>query len=98
MKISVEDKLYGVKNVRNQDGNTILEIKDYKEDYYTQNYKNDHFVIHFDYDEDLKLFKFRKIINIVPGKNLLKVSLNEQLYNINQIKDKESVIIFVVDF
>lgn len=98
VKISVGEKLYGVKNVRNQEGNTILEIKDYKEDYFPQDYKNDHFVIHIDYDEDLKLFKFRKIINLVPGKNLLKVSLNEQLYNINQIKDKDNVIIFVVDF
>lgn len=39
---SINDKLYGVKNVRNQDVNKILEIKDYKEDYCHQNYKKDH--------------------------------------------------------
>ncbi|WP_303724665.1 hypothetical protein [Methanobrevibacter thaueri] len=41
--------------------------------------------------------KFRKIIKLVSGKNVLKVSIKEELYNIVQIKDREDALIFVVE-
>ncbi len=97
VKISIDDKLYGIRNVRNQEDCTILEIRGFKEGFILPNYENDNFVIHIDYGDELRLSKFRKIIKLVSGKNVLKVSIKEELYNIIQIKDREDVLIFVVD-
>ena len=97
VKISVDDKLYGIRNVRDQEGHTILEIRGFKEGFVLPNYENDNFVIHIDYGDELRLFKFRKIINLVSGKNVLKVSIKDEYYNIIQIKDREDALIFVVD-
>ena len=46
---------------------------------------------------NLRLSKFRKIVKLVSSKNLLKVSIKEELYNIIQINDREDTLIFVVD-
>ena len=97
VKISVDDNLYGIRNVRDQEGYTILEIRGFKEGFVLPNYENDNFVIHIDYGDELRLFKFRKIINLVSGKNVLKVSIKDEYYNIIQIKDREDALIFVVD-
>ena len=97
VKISVDDNLYGIRNVRDQEGYTILEIRGFKEGFVLPNYENDNFVIHIDYGDELRLFKFRKIINLVSGKNVLKVSIKGEYYNIIQIKDREDALIFVVD-
>lgn len=70
VKVSVDDKLYGIRNFRDQEGTNILEIRGYKEGFIIPDYKNDNFVIHIDYGEELKLSKFRKIIkNMVSSKN-----------------------------
>jgi len=74
-----------------------LEIRGFKEGFVLPNYENDNFVIHIDYGDELRLFKFRKIINLVSGKNVLKVSIKDEYYNIIQIKDREDALIFVVD-
>ena len=42
------------------------------------NYENDNFVIHIDYGDELRLSKFRKIIKLVSGKNVLEVSNKEE--------------------
>lgn len=97
VKISVDNKLYGIRNVRDQEDITILEIRGYKERFVLPNCKNDNFVIHIDYGDELRLSKFRKIINLVSGKNVLKVSIKEEFYNIIQIKDREDALILVVD-
>ena len=97
VKISIDNKLYGIRNVRNQEDCTILEIRGYKEGFILPNYENDNFVIHVEYGDELRLSKFRKIIKLVSSKNVLKVSIKEELYNIIQIKDREDVLIFVVD-
>ena len=97
MQISVDHKLYGIRNVRDQEDRTILEIRGFKEGFILPNYKNDNFVIHIDYGDELKLSKFRKILKLVSGKNVLKVSIKDELYNIIQIKDREDALIFVVD-
>lgn len=97
VKISVGDKLYGIRNVRNQEGLTILEIRGYKEGFVLPNYKNDNFVIHIDYGDELRISKFRKIIKLISGKNVLKVSIKEEFYNVIQIKDREDALILVVD-
>ena len=81
----------------NQEDHTILEIRGYKEGFVLPNYENDNFVIHIDYGDELRLSKFRKIIKLISGKNVLQVSIKEELYNIIQIKDREDVLIFVVD-
>lgn len=98
VKISIDDALYGIRKVRDQEGTTILEIMEYNEGFPPQNYENDNFVIHIDYGDELRLSKFRKIIKLVSGKNVLKVSVNEELHNIIQIKDRKDAMIFVVDF
>ncbi|MBE6496379.1 MAG: HNH endonuclease [Methanobrevibacter thaueri] len=49
VKISVGDKLYGIRNVRDQEGCTILEIRGYKDGFVLPNYENDNFVMHIDY-------------------------------------------------
>ena len=74
-----------------------MEIRGFKEGFVLPNYENDNFVIHIDYGDELRLFKFRKIINLVSGKNVLKVSIKDEYYNIIQIKDREDALIFVVD-
>ena len=98
VRISIDETLYGIRNVRAQQDYTILGIRDYKEGLTFPNYENDNFVIHIDYGDELRLSKFRKIIKLVSGKNVLKVSVNEELYNIIQIKDRKDAMIFVVDF
>lgn len=95
VKISVDDKLYGIRNVRGQEDCTILTIRGYKEEFIFPNYENDNFVIHIDYGDDLRLSKFRKIVKLVSSKNLLKVSIKEELYNIIQINDREDTHIVV---
>lgn len=97
VKISVDDKLYGIQNIRDQEGSTIFEIMGYKEGFILPNYENDNFVIHIDYGDELRLSKFRKILKLVSSKNVLKVSIKEELYDILQIKDREDSLIFVVD-
>ena len=97
VQISVDHKLYEIRNVRDQEDRTILEIRGFKEGFILPNYKNDNFVIHIDYGDELKLSKFRKILKLVSGKNVLKVSIKDELYNIIQIKDREEALIFVVD-
>ena len=97
VKISIDDKLYGIQNVRDQEDCTILEIRGFKEGFIRPNYENDNFVIHIDYGDELRLSKFRKIIKLVSGKNVLKVSIKDELYDIIQIKDREDILIFVVD-
>ena len=97
VKISVDDKLYGIRNIRDQEGNTIFEIRGYEEGFIHPNYENDNFVIHIDYGDELRLSKFRKILKLVSGKNVLKISIKEELFNIIQIKDREDSLIFVVD-
>lgn len=74
---------------------TILEIRGYKEGFLLPNYENDNFVIHIDYGDELRLSKFRKIIKLVSSKNVLKVSVKEELYNIIQIKDRQDALIVV---
>lgn len=97
VKISVDDKLYGIRNVRDQKDQTILEIRGYKEGFVLLNYENDNFVMHIDYGEELRVSKFRKIMRMVSGKNVLKVSIKEEFYNIIQIKDRKDALILVVD-
>lgn len=97
VKVSIGNKLYGIRNIRDQEGNTILEIRGYKEGYTHPNYENDNFSIYIEYGEELRLSKFRKILNLLSGKNILKVSIKEELYNIIQINDREDALIFVVD-
>lgn len=97
VKISVDDKLYGIRNVRDQEDQTILEIRGYKEGFVLLNYENDNFVMHIDYGEELRVSKFRKIMRMVSGKNVLKVSIKEEFYNIIQIKDRKDALILVVD-
>lgn len=98
VKISVDNNLYGVRNIRDRDGCTLLEIRGFKEGFVIPDVEKDNFVIHVDYKEDLKLTKFRKILNLVSKKNVLKVSIKGKLYNIIQIKDRKDALIFIVDF
>lgn len=98
VKISVDGNLYGVRNIRDRDDCTLLEIRGFKEGFVIPDVEKDNFVIHVDYNEDLKLSKFRKILNLVSKKNILNVSIKGELYNIIQIKDRENELIFVVDF
>lgn len=97
VKISVDDKLYGIRNVRDQEDQTILEIRGYNEGFALPNYEDDNFVMHIDYGEELMVSKFRKIMRMVSGKNVLKVSIKEEFYNIIQIKDRKDALILVVD-
>ncbi len=98
VQISLDNGLYGIQNIRDQEGSNILEIRGYKESYINPNYENENFVIHIDYGEELRLSEFRKILKLVSGKNVLNVSIKGELYNIIQIKDRADVVIFVVDF
>lgn len=74
-----------------------MEIRGYKEGFVLLNYENDNFVMHIDYGEELRVSKFRKIMRMVSGKNVLKVSIKEEFYNIIQIKDRKDALILVVD-
>ena len=99
VKVSVDGKLYGIRNFRDQKDRNVLEIRGYKEGFIMPHYEDDNFVIHIDYGEDLKFSKFRKILNnVVSSKNnVLIVSIKEKMYDIIQIKDRQEAIIFVVD-
>lgn len=47
--------------------------------------------------EELKLSKFRKILNLLSKTSVFKVSLNGQLYDISKIMDRGDVLIFQAD-
>ena len=100
VKISVGSKFYGVKTFRDKEDADILELRGFKEGYLVPDYEKDNFTIHVDYGKELLLNKFRKIIkNLVSNKNnVLKVSIKGELYDIVEIKDRNDVLILVIDF
>lgn len=51
-----------------------------------------------EFDEELRLSKFRKIISIIKSKKIIKVKINGKYYDISKITDKKDMIIFEVDY
>ena len=50
-----------------------------------------------EFDEELRLSKFRKIISIIKSKKIIKVKINGKYYDISKITDKKHMTIFEVD-
>ncbi len=51
-----------------------------------------------EFDEELRLSKFRKIISIIKSKKIIKVKINGKYYDISKITDKKDMTIFEVDY
>jgi len=50
-----------------------------------------------EFDEELRLSKFRKIISIIKSKKIIKVKINGKYYDISKITDKKDMTILEVD-
>lgn len=98
VKVSVGCGVYKIKNIRDCNGSTILEIRGFEDESGIKNIEENKFIFNFDNEEELKLSRFRKILNLMSKGNDLKVSISGELYNILQIKDNINEIIFVTDF
>ena len=51
-----------------------------------------------EFDEELRLSKFRKIISIIKSKKIIIVKINGKYYDISKITDKKDMTIFEVDY
>jgi len=50
-----------------------------------------------EFDEELRISKFRKIISIIKSKKIIKVKINDEYYDISRITDKKDMTIFEID-
>ena len=91
VKISVNGKLYDFSKIIENEDYAIFEPGDFK----LINNAGEWMIVEF--DEELRLSKFRKIISIIKSKKIIKVKINDEYYDISRITDKKDMTIFEVD-
>ena len=91
VKISVNGKLYDFSKIIENDDYAVFEPGDFK-----LIIKAGEWMI-VEFDEELRLSKFRKIISIIKSKKIIKVKINGKYYDISKITDKKDMTIFEVD-
>ena len=91
VKISVNGTLYDISKIIDKQGFAIFELCELE---LAKKSQNDTV---FEFAGDLKLSKFRKLINMIPGSGkIIKVSINGKCHDIFKVIDTQDIAIFEV--